>query len=119
MTWTYVGNGSQVDFERRITSDGALLVVTQIGKEPRIYNFENVAALAEFQRDMEHGLLLAGWTLSRFTPERRSGNDRRARPRLGVDRRRALSGLIRPAVEIAGGHRPRHTAQPPKSLLNP
>jgi hypothetical protein len=79
-------------------------VVTLTDREPRLYGFTDVSALADFQRDMEYGLVLAGWTLVGFSPERRGGQERRRLTRLGFDRRRSTNGLLRPAVDIVGGH---------------
>jgi hypothetical protein len=37
---------------------------------------------------MEHFLIKTGWSLEQFSPDRRTGQDRRGFPRVDVDRRR-------------------------------
>jgi hypothetical protein len=65
-----------------------VLVVRTLDQEPRRYRFQDLSSLARFQRDMEQFLMRTGWALERFSPDRRSGRDRRTFPRAANDRRR-------------------------------
>jgi hypothetical protein len=78
--------GERLELGRRTTPDGLLLVVT--GQDaPRSYFFRDLQALVAFQRDMEAFLIGTGWRFVSFSPDRRSGRDRRRLPRL-TERRR-------------------------------
>ena len=52
------------------------------------HDFDSTDALFDFQIDYEQQLIANGWRLVEFSPERRSGHDRRKMPRFGEDRRR-------------------------------
>jgi hypothetical protein len=64
-----------------------MLVVNTDGEE-RTYVFEDIEKLKSFQEDMERFLVQTGWRFDEFSPDRRTGRDRRGFPRPGNDRRR-------------------------------
>ena len=72
---------------REETTNGVNLVVASEGA-PRVYAFSDLVPLVRFQSDMEAFLLRTGWQFVEFTPDRRSGTDRRDFPRRANDRRR-------------------------------
>lgn len=84
--WTFARREERLSLRRQETEEGFLLVVTENGT-PRSYFFSDVARLTTFQADMEAFLVQSGWTFETFSPDRRSGRDRRHFPRLS-DRRR-------------------------------
>jgi hypothetical protein len=77
-----------LEIRRKPADEGAVLVVKTLDQEPRQYEFADFASLTRFQRDMEQFLTKTGWALERFSPDRRSGSDRRGFPRSANDRRR-------------------------------
>jgi len=84
--WTFARGGQRLTLRRQHTEGGILLIVTENGT-PRTYFFDEVAKLTTFQVDMEAFLIGSGWSFVAFSPERRSGRDRRSFPRIS-DRRR-------------------------------
>jgi hypothetical protein len=87
--WLFANADRQaLEIRRKPAVKGAVLVVTTLDQEPRQYEFADLATLARFQRDMEQFLMRTGWALERFSPDRRSGRDRRSFPRAANDRRR-------------------------------
>jgi hypothetical protein len=84
MLWTFGRRHERLSIGRR--PDGCALVVVTPGEE-REHHFADLSTLTSFQADMETFLLKTGWTLLRFSPERRSGRDRRRFPRLEERRR--------------------------------
>lgn len=85
--WTFGRNGQQLEIKRAPTDEGILLVVTGDGS-PRSYFFPGLERLVVFQSDFEKFLLGTGWTFIGFSPDRRTGHDRRHFSRLITDRRR-------------------------------
>jgi hypothetical protein len=79
---------------RERTDQGYQLVVTECG-HPRTFGFNDLARLTAFQRDMEAFLVRTGWSLADFTPDRRTGDDRRDLPREDNDRRRWWTDVVR------------------------
>jgi hypothetical protein len=79
---------------RERTDQSYQLVVTECGRD-RTFSFSDLARLTTFQRDMEAFLVRTGWTLADFTPERRTGDDRRDLPREDNDRRRWWTDVVR------------------------
>jgi hypothetical protein len=77
-----------LEIRRKPADEGAVLVVRTLDEEPRQYQFADLDALGRFQRDMEQFLMRTGWALERFSPDRRTGSDRRSFPRAANDRRR-------------------------------
>jgi hypothetical protein len=85
--WTFSRNGELLEIRRTATADGYLLGVDGDGA-PRSYGFDDLAKLETFQADFEKFLLGTGWTFVKFSPERRTGRERRHYSRLLTDRRR-------------------------------
>lgn len=86
-SWTFARGADRVVLRRDETPDGVNLMVEGEGV-PRVYPFADVVKLIKFQSDMEAFLLRTGWQFVAYSPERRSGGDRRDMPRLANDRRR-------------------------------
>ena len=87
-TWTYVRDGEKLEIQHVEHHDKAELIVQGLG-ETRRSEFTSLEALLIYVTTLESNLTTDGWILLRFHPERRSGQDRRATPRLGAtDRRR-------------------------------
>ena len=91
-TWTFSRADERLEI-RRHTADSPdiRLVVAVKGQSPRSYAFPDMMALTRFQNDMEQFLVHTGWSLLSFSPERRTGRDRRDWPRL-TERRRWWTG---------------------------
>ena len=87
LSWTFHRHGQQLTLQRRETDAGFELEVSGPGA-PRRYHFDDVSVLVTFQTDMESFLIKTGWLLEEFSPDRRTGDDRRTFPRVDVDRRR-------------------------------
>ena len=85
--WTFHRNGQQLTMQRREVDQGYELELTGPG-DPRAYRFDQMTALVKFQSDMEQFLIKTGWSLEEFSPDRRTGQDRRTFPRVDLDRRR-------------------------------
>jgi hypothetical protein len=85
--WTFRRNDEHLIIRRCHRAGAATLVVTANG-QPRSFPFAQLEELERFQPDMETFLVRTGWTLARFSPERRTPGDRRRFPREGNDRRR-------------------------------
>jgi hypothetical protein len=86
LTWAFERAGERLEMKRRIVPEGVLLVVTGDGA-PRSFFFTDLTALVPFQADMESFLISTGWTFVTFSPDRRTGRDRRGFPRLDERRR--------------------------------
>jgi hypothetical protein len=84
--WTFRRRSEQLLLRREQTPTGVNLVVIENGT-PRSFAFSDVDRLIAFQTDMESFLVRTGWTFVAFSPERRSGRDRRQMPRM-TERRR-------------------------------
>ena len=84
--WTFARREERLSLRRQETEEGFLLVVTENGT-PRSYFFDEITKLTTFQVDMEAFLIGSGWSFVAFSPERRTGRDRRTFPRIS-DRRR-------------------------------
>jgi hypothetical protein len=85
--WIFAQNSRRLELRRHEIEDGVLLTVSGDGPE-RSYFFRELQALVAFQSDMEAFLLKTGWSFEAFSPDRRSGRDRRGFPRVDNDRRR-------------------------------
>jgi hypothetical protein len=103
--WTFGRLQERVVLRREQAADGILLLVTENGT-PRSYRFSDVGRLLAFQSDMEAFLVRTGWSLLEFSPDRRTGRDRRQFPRLAERRRWWTDGTARAA--LVGGRRRRH-----------
>jgi hypothetical protein len=85
--WTFKKGTEELTLRRRANGDRLVLVVAKPESE-REMSFSSDEALHRFQSDMESFLVRTGWSLSSFSPERRSSHDRRSFPRETNDRRR-------------------------------
>jgi hypothetical protein len=86
--WTFERNGERLIVRQR-AEDGAFELETKPQDGPaRVSAFEGARELAVFQNDLQYMLVHTGWTLLRFSPDRRRGGDRRGFPRRENDRRR-------------------------------
>jgi hypothetical protein len=85
--WIFHRQHDILALRREQTDEGYQLVVTESG-QPRTFSFHELDRLVIFQTDMEAFLVRTGWSLADFTPDRRSGVDRRDFPRIDNDRRR-------------------------------
>jgi hypothetical protein len=65
-----------------------LLVEMQRGMPERSFCFAELPALIRFEQSVVEELERAGWALVDFSPERRSGFERRRASRAAPDRRR-------------------------------
>ena len=92
-TWVFERRNQYLQLRRSETGDGKLLVIVGEGA-PRSYRFNEMTDLVEFQADMEALLLKTGWTFVAFSPERRTGRDRRTWPRLTERRRWWTDGQL-------------------------
>jgi len=84
--WTFRRRTEQLALRREETSSGVNLVVVENGTS-RSFGFSDIERLIAFQGDMEAFLIRTGWTFIAFSPDRRSGRDRRRMPRI-TERRR-------------------------------
>jgi hypothetical protein len=84
--WVFERGGQPLQIRRRPVTDGWLLEVSGDGA-PRSYSFADLDPLITFQSDMERFLLQTGWTFTSFSPDRRTGRERRKWPRLAERRR--------------------------------
>ncbi len=98
--WSFSRNGELLEIKRTPTDDGFLLSVTGDGP-PRTYAFTELNRLEQFQADFEKFLLGTGWTFKAFSPDRRTGRERRHFSRLLSDRRRWWAVSLRTPVASA------------------
>jgi hypothetical protein len=85
MMWTFGRENERISIGRK--ADSSAVVVISADESPRAYPFKDSTARDSFQADMEAFLLRTGWTLMKYSPERRLGRDRRGFPRLRERRR--------------------------------
>jgi hypothetical protein len=85
--WTFGRGVQRVEIRRYISPNGPILEVVG-GDAPGTTAFNDMAGLVAYQSALETRLLASGWTLIAFSPERRSGKERRAAARGQADRRR-------------------------------
>jgi hypothetical protein len=93
--WTFVKAENRLEVCCEETDDGAVMVITE-NAGSRSYKFQTRAALVRCQTDMEKFLLRTGWTFLGFSPDRRTGRERRRFPRLLERRRWWTDGLPPP-----------------------
>ena len=91
-SWTFGRGDERLVVRRHHRVEGFRLIVTDNCTE-RSYPFSDLTALVPFQSDMEAFLLKTGWTFLAFSPERRTGRDRRNFPRIEERRRWWTDGL--------------------------
>jgi hypothetical protein len=84
--WTFRRRSEQLLLQREETPTGVNLVIVENGTL-RSFAFNDIDRLVAFQNDMEAFLIRTGWTFAAFSPDRRTGRDRRQMPRL-TERRR-------------------------------
>jgi hypothetical protein len=87
-TWTFQRREDRITLTRERTQDGGFQLVVMENGRPRTFTFSDFDRLVAFQSDMESFLVRTGWSLADFSPDRRSGRDRRTFPRVDPDRRR-------------------------------
>ena len=115
--WTFSRGEALLRITRTPADDGTMLTITGDG-EPRSYFFADPARLQEFQSDFEKFLLGTGWVFQSFSPERRTGRERRHFSRLLTDRRRWWTDGVKtdgptPAVDAEPERRPRRARRQP------
>jgi hypothetical protein len=86
-TWVFA-RGSERQEIRRHEADGEAVLTIVDASGPRSYRFRTLVSLTNFQCDMEELLLKTGWSFVQFSPNQRTGRDRRRTPRILGDRRR-------------------------------
>jgi hypothetical protein len=86
--WLFTRGALSVRIVRAVTPGGRIhLMVAGPDDAADTREFDDVVACVNYQSDLERRLVAQGYTLERFTSERRTGgDDRRARSR--TDRRR-------------------------------
>ena len=104
--WLFGRRDDRMRIRREASADGFALVVEENGV-PRSYPFQDAGRLVAFQSDMEAFLVRTGWSLLEFSPDRRSGVDRRRFPRLDERRRWWTDGVVKAQQAIAGRAKPR------------
>ncbi|MGE0449956.1 MAG: hypothetical protein AB7Q29_10285 [Vicinamibacterales bacterium] len=85
--WTF-NRGLERLALRRTTGEARHLLTVDHAGTPRTYEFQELERLQRFQEDFETLLIGTGWTFVSFSPDRRSGRERRHFARLLTDRRR-------------------------------
>jgi hypothetical protein len=103
-TWTFSRAEQTLEIRRTPVADGHRLAITGDGS-PRSFFFGDMAALVAFQSDMEAFLLKTGWSFLKFSPERRTGVDRRGWPRLTERRRWWTDGQGQPPEQASRTNR--------------
>jgi hypothetical protein len=94
--WTFVKADHRLEVTRQDTDEGAVLMITESTGGSRSYKFQSRTALIRCQADMEKFLLRTGWTFLGFSPDSRTGRERRRFPRLLERRRWWTDGLLPP-----------------------
>ena len=91
LTWVFVKDNERVELRRQV--DPAAVSLDVLGAAGlRKFGFRDHAALVAFQAGFEQALTHSGWQMEGFQPERRSGQDRAAAPR--VNERRGSLELV-------------------------
>jgi hypothetical protein len=86
--WTFERATERLIVRRRDEADAFTVEIESHEGGPRVHRFEHEDKLLEFQNDLQYMLVHSGWTLVKFSPDRRRGRDRRGFPRVRNDRRR-------------------------------
>jgi hypothetical protein len=92
LVWTFERAGQRLEIRREEADSGTRMILVGEGL-PRTYCFDDPDRLLKFQKDMESLLLQTGWSFVSFSPDRRSGAERRDWPRLDERRRWWTDGL--------------------------
>lgn len=103
VSWIFCRGDARIVIER-VGGEGTAvtLVVTTNQDTPRAYSFPDGRALARFQNDMEQFLVATGWSLQSFSPDRRTGLERREFPRI-TERRRWWTDAIGRVADFREG----------------
>lgn len=110
--WTFGRRVDRVRLRREPTEEGFLLIVEESGA-PRTYAFRDLESLVTFQNDMEAFLVRTGWSLLEFSPDRRTGGDRRGFPRIEERRRWWTDGLHKAELFLAARGKSRRRRREP------
>ena len=86
--WAFERDTDRLEI-RRADHAGQLLI-TGAMMSRRVLAFDSIAELVDFQMRFEEHLVRTGWRFVRFSPERRSGRDRRTGPTRTAHERRKL-----------------------------
>jgi hypothetical protein len=89
LTWIFVRGDERVEVRRDVDPVSTSLEVSSPAGD-RSLQFRDHNSMVAFQASFEQALIVLGFHLDGFDPERRSGVDRRAVPR-DNDRRGALA----------------------------
>ena len=103
-TWTFERGTQHLELRRREADDGIFLIIAGDGTS-RSYRFDEMMALVNFQCDMEALLLKTGWTFVEFSPERRTGTERRTWPRMTERRRWWTDGQLWRLLGVRQAHK--------------
>jgi hypothetical protein len=104
--WIFTRGDERLELSREDLRTGANLVVGG-ADGARTIHFATVERLERFQSDMEKFLLQTGWRFSEFSPERRSGSERRGFPRM-AERRRWWTDSVRLFTRRVTAREPSH-----------
>jgi hypothetical protein len=85
--WTYSRDGEKLQIHHIEHEGKAELIVQGLGPTSR-REFTSLEAILLYVTMLEGNLVAAGWSLSHFHPERRSGQERRTTRMDAPDRRR-------------------------------
>lgn len=91
--WSFERAGDRLEIRRTATDRGVQLSIHR-GGESHDYSFAELTDAITFQSDMESMLIGTGWSFVRFSPDRRTGIDRRTWPRITERRRWWTDGLV-------------------------
>ena len=94
-TWTFERNGERLLIHRDALEGSAFQLIITADGTARTVTFTDIRPLVIFQQDMEAFLIRTGWSLAAFSPDRRTGADRRGFPRVDPDRRRWWTDIWR------------------------
>jgi hypothetical protein len=87
LIWIFERSGERLEIRRQSIPQGQQLTVVREGGSSS-YEFADATGLVNFQNDMEAMLVQTGWSFVEFSPDHRTGRDRRGWPRMPNDRRR-------------------------------
>jgi hypothetical protein len=79
-TWVFGRADDRIELQRDSASSARELTCQSL-TERRTFSFPTRHELIDFQVAFESHLIASGWTLLNFSPERRSGMERRYQPR--------------------------------------
>jgi hypothetical protein len=85
--WTFARGNERLQLRHANTDQGLLLIEQHDDLPERSYFFQDVNPLVLFEHELIARLQQTGWTLVEFSPERRTGAERRQTGRAGHERR--------------------------------